>query len=236
MTPRPQEPENPAVLKVEHIYNRCATAKCKGTVTVAVETAKHEQQSQTVKLAEVSVLASQAEEAEAEAKRKAEEEAARLAEAAAAHKAQEEATRKAEEDAKRKAEEAAKGGVEAYIAKFAGSSALSVTATGVTKVSVSCPVGGACKGTLTLQTLKAVSAKAKKKRILVLAKAPFSRQRRIKGDHTAPDGSREALLRRSHGVLKVKLTVLSRPASSGQQSSSEARTVSLRLAKSKQAK
>jgi hypothetical protein len=182
------------------------------------------------------------------AHKKKEEEAAEAAakkqkaeeEAAATRKAEEEAAatkRKAEEEAaakKKKEEEAAKK--EGPPAAKIASTSLSVSASGVVTIKVSCPAGTTCTGTVTLKTLTAVSARLasaakKKKSILTLATGSFS----ITGGQTKAitlhlSSAARTLLSRSH-VLQARATVVAHDPSGG--SNTAAQTLTLRLAKAK---
>jgi hypothetical protein len=136
----------------------------------------------------------------------------------------------------------AKGAVQAYIASFSGSS-LSVSSGGAVAVTIACPSGGACGGTLTLQTLNAVAAtaashrahgkaskKKAKKKILTLASGSFSLTGGSRSVILHLSAAAKALLHRSHGVLHAKLTILSRGVG-GQQNNTTTHVVTLRLAK-----
>jgi hypothetical protein len=223
----------PATVSVKHKFNRCALLKCKIKVTVEVETTEGSQSG--FGTVEIKVTESKAEEA---AKKLAEEEAAakKLAEEEAAAKklAEEEAA------AKKRAEEEAngKGGVGGYIATFTGSS-LPVSAGGTLSVRITCPSGGSCTGKLTLQTVKAVVASHRhghaKKKILTLASRGFSLSGGTKALVLHLNSPAKALLRHSHGVLRAKLTILSR-GTNGQKDEESTHTVTLRLASKKQGK
>ena len=202
-------------VSIKHAFGRCGTGvttRCKITVTVVADTS-HGEKTQSGHI-EITVKESKAEEAEeAAAKKKAEEEAA--------------AKKKAEE-------EAAKGGVAGYIASFAGSS-LSVSASGATSVRITCPSGGSCSGTLTLQTLDAVASshgKHAKKKVVTLANGGFSLSGGSKSITLHLNATARALLGRSHGLLRAKLTILSR-GTAGRRNSSSTHPVTLRLVKKK---
>ena len=123
-----------------------------------------------------------------------------------------------------------KGGVAAYIASFAGSS-LPVSSSGATPVKITCPSGGSCSGTLTLQTAGAVAAshsKQAKKKVLTLASGAFSLSGGGKSVTLHLSSAARALLSRAHGVLRAKLTILSRGID-GQQNTTTTHIVTLRL-------
>lgn len=120
--------------------------------------------------------------------------------------------------------------MEAYIASFSGS-LLSVNTSGATSIKIGCPSGGSCGGTLTLQTLNAVAAAgSKKKKILTLASGSFSLAGGSKSVTLHLSGSARTLLSRYHGVLRAKLTILSR-GTGAQKSNVTTHVVTLRLAK-----
>ncbi len=241
-----KELAKPAELSIKHAFNRCASAKCKIALTVEVKTAEGTQRAS--KQLEITVTESKAEEQkrheeQAAAERKTEEEAAAQKAAeqatAAAKQAKEAAEQAAAAAAAKAAEEEAarnkaKAGVAGYIASFAGSS-LSVSAGGTTSVTITCPTGGSCSGTLTLQTLTAVAASSKKhaaKKILTLASGAFSLSAGSKAVTLHLSATARALLSHSHGALRVKLTILSR-GSGTEKNSLSTHVVTLRLVKKK---
>ena len=124
-----------------------------------------------------------------------------------------------------------KGGVAGYIASFTGYS-LPVSSSGATSVTITCPSGGSCSGTLTLQTAGAVAISEQEAR---QEGDPDARVQRLlarpaggKSVTLHLSSTARALLSRSHGVLRAKLTILSRGID-GQQNSVTTHVVTLRL-------
>jgi hypothetical protein len=216
-----EEATKPSVVrKVSHTFlSRCG-GKCTVVLEVEDEAATGKPGSGKI---ELGIAPSRTEEEGAAAKHKAEEEAA-----VAKHKAEEEAAaakHKAEVEAEEAAtralvakhkveeEEAAKQRVlnEKTVknpeAKLAGTS-LSVAPNGSVVVTVTCPTGETgCVGTLTLKTLTAVSAKAKKA-ILTLASGSFN----VAGGGSSKvtlhlSGKAKTLLARSHTLRALAVTV-----------------------------
>ncbi|HTW40895.1 MAG TPA: hypothetical protein VMD79_01100 [Solirubrobacteraceae bacterium] len=245
----PHEPlANPATLEVKHAFNRCdATGKlptkCKIEVKVEAEDAEHQLLTATGH-PEITVKENKAEEAqeekekkekkekeEKEEKEKKEKKEKEEKEAKEAKEAKEKAEREAaEKEAKEKAEREAKGGVAGYVASFTGSS-LTVSEQGATSVSITCPSGGSCSGTLTLQTLNAVAVsggKHAKKEVLTLTSGGFSLSGGSKSVTLHLNSTALALLRRFHGVLRVKLTILSH-GTAGRSNSSTTHVITVRL-------
>ncbi|HTZ65317.1 MAG TPA: hypothetical protein VMB51_14530 [Solirubrobacteraceae bacterium] len=207
--------ELPATLQVKHVFNRCATVKCKIIVTVEAETASHSVEKASGQV-EITVRPSKAE----------------------------------EEKENEKSPgggggppppppppppgggPTAKGGVEAYIASFSGSS-LSVSSSGAVPVKVTCPSGGSCSGTLTLQTASAVATSHKKhakKKFLTLASGSFSLTAGSRSVTLHLSAAARSLLSHSHGALRAKLTILSRGVG-GQKNSTSTHVLTLRLVK-----
>ncbi len=218
-----QHPANPATLEAKHTFNRCGSLKvapCKVKVTVVAETAEG---SKEEKVGEVEIKVRESKEEEA-----------------AEHPPIEETppttttTTTTTPTSTTPTETTPKGGVAGYIASFTGSS-LSVSSSGATSVTITCPSGGACSGTLTLQTANAVAASHKKhakKTVLTLASAPFSLAGGGRSVALRLGSAAMALLRGSHGLLRAKLTILSR-GTGGRQNSTSAHVVTLRLAAKK---
>ena len=88
-----------------------------------------------------------------------------------------------------------------------------MSTSGATSVKISCPSGGSCAGTLTLQTARRRdrTQEAAKKKVLTLASSSLLARRRkqVRGPPSQPSAAR-SLLSHSHGVLRAKLTILSR--------------------------
>ena len=225
--------ELPATVQIKHVFSRCATArstKCKIVVTVEAETASGSVQSGSAHF-EMTVLETTAEE---EAER----------------------TSSAGSSSGGSSGGGSSGGgtpgpggppgrssVRAYKASLSGSS-LSVSPTGAVAMRITCPSGGACAGTLTLRTLNAVSAtpaslpahvKAStkpKKKILTLASGSYSLTGGSRSVTLHLNSAARALLRRSHGVVRAKLTILSRGVD-GQRNVTTTDVVTLRLDKAR---
>ena len=226
-TVAPEEP-NPAALHIKHVFiSRCGKGKCK--ITLTVEDTVAEGKPAVAGPVEITVNESKAEEAarKAEEARRAAEAAQKAAEEAAAQKRVEEAEHK-------KPEEEAQQNVlgvtvlsnpEARLA----STAISVSSKGALTLKVTCPKGeSACTGTVTLRTLSAVSAKARKA-ILTLANGTFS----------VPGGAADTvtlhlsakarlLLSRSH-TLRALATLVAHDSSGATHTTTA--TVTLKLAK-----
>lgn len=230
---------SPVTLKVKHAFNVRCPVSCIVTLSVEDEAAKGKVGKASV---EVFVSESKAEEearhkaeAEAAARKAAEEAAARkAAEEATARKAAEEAAQKAAEEAARKKREEEEKAAATHNpeAKVAGGSALAASSNGAVTVKVSCPAGETtCAGTVTLRTLTAVSAKAKRKAILTLATGSFS----VAGGQTKAvklhlSSKARKLLAHTHTVRAVA-TVLARDPSGASRTTK--RTVVLRLGKAR---
>ena len=228
-------------LGIKHAFARCGTGvvtKCKIVLKVEVELEAGKPQTVSPPHPlEITVR-------ESETEKKAEEEAAarKAAEEAAVRKAAEEAAvRKAAEEAaaakaRAETEAKAKSGVAGYIVSFAGSS-LSVAANGSTHVTVTCPSGGSCSTALTLRTYSAVAAAGnhRKKAIMTLATGSFSLAGGSRSETLHLSSAALKLLRRSHGSLRAKLTVLSR-GGAGKASKSTTYVVTVRLVAAKRRK
>jgi PKD repeat protein len=197
------------------------------------EVKKEEEEAAAKKKAEEEAAAKKKAEEEAATKKKAEEEAAtkkKAEEAATKKKAEEEASakRKAEEEAsaKRKTEEeaAAKvtsslgGGVAGFQTGLVApipnvtltGTSFQVSPSGALTVKLSCPAGeSTCAGNVTLRTLSAVLAAAKRKAsVLTLASGSFTVPGGKVGSVTLHlSGKARKLLARSH-TLRVRATIL----------------------------
>jgi hypothetical protein len=146
--------------------------------------------------------------------------------------------KQAEEAAKKRAEEEAHHNVLSYHAATATVSgrSLTVSATGLLTIKISCPAGaGACTGTLTLRTLKAVKASAgahaakSKATVLTLATGSFSVPAGAsKTVRVHLSAKARKLLARSH-VLSARATIVAR--NTGGQSATTQSTLTLRVAK-----
>lgn len=103
------------------------------------------------------------------------------------------------------------GGVLGYKVSVAGTS-LAASAAGAVALRVNCAGPSSCTGTVTLRTLSAVSAGAKKKAILTLASGSFSAAGgSVKSVALHLSAKARALLARLH-VLKAKATIVARDA------------------------
>jgi PKD repeat protein len=191
---------------------------------------KHEEEAATLKKHEQEAAAAKKREEEAAAAKKHEEEAAaakKREEAAAAEGKQE-----AEAAARKHEEEeslVSVGGQAAAGLLAAGplavpdaklqSTALAASASGAVSIRISCPAGeSSCSGTVTLQTLDAVSAGARrsaKKAVLTLARASFA----VAGGHVSTvrlhlSARARALLARS-GTMHVRATIIAHDPAGG---------------------
>jgi PKD repeat protein len=120
-------------------------------------------------------------------------------------------------------------GVQGYRVSVASTS-LAVSKSGGVSLKVSCAGQGSCTGTVTLRTLSAVAASAKK-RVLTLASGSFSVPAGgAKAVALHLSAKARALLARSH-VLRVRATIVGRDASGGSHTSSF--VVTLKAAKAK---
>ncbi|MHB8234356.1 MAG: PKD domain-containing protein [Solirubrobacteraceae bacterium] len=103
------------------------------------------------------------------------------------------------------------GGVLGYKLGVAGTT-LSASPAGAVALKVNCAGPSSCTGTVTLKTLSAVSAGAKKKAILTLASGSFSAAGgSVKSVSLHLSAKAKALLARMH-VLKAKATIVARDA------------------------
>ncbi len=165
-----QEPASPATLEAKHTFNRCGSSKvttCKVQVTVEAEVGGHIERLAEKSAGEIKVKENKAEE---EAETPPTETTPTTTTPTTTTSTSTTPTTTTP------TETTPKGGVAAYIASFSGSS-LSVSTSGATSVKITCPSGGSCGGTLTLQTLNAVAASGKrhaKKKILALGSGSFS--------------------------------------------------------------
>jgi hypothetical protein len=208
--------ELPATLQVKHTFNRCATARCKVVVTVEAETASHSVQKATGQV-EITVKPS-----------KAEEEAENHTNTTGNTNTTPATTTPTTTTPVQTPHQE----VQAYIATFSGSSLL-VSASGATQVKVTCPSGGSCSGTLTLQTLKAVATshnKHAKKKILTLASGSFALAGGSKFVTLHLSATARALLSGDHGALPARLTIVSRGVG-GQKNNTTTHPLTLRLVK-----
>jgi hypothetical protein len=214
-----QQLSSPATLEVKHTFSRCGSAKittCK--IKLTVETENGEKVAEQL-VGEIKVRESKAEE-EAESPGSPPEEHTTTTSTTSTPTSTPPPPPSSPQP---------KGGVQAYIASFSGSS-LVVSTSGLAAVKISCPSGGSCSGVLTLQTASAVAASGKKK-VLTLASGSFSLAGGGKTISLHLSSQAKALLSRSHGVLKAKLTILSRAA--GGHSNTTTHVVTLHLAKKK---
>ncbi len=205
--------ELPATLQAKHVFNRCATAKCKVVVTVEAETASHSLQKASGQV-EITVRPSKAEEENEN------------------HTNTTPTNTTPTNTTPTTTTPTPGHGVEAYIVSFNGSS-LSVSASGATQVKVTCPSGGSCTGTLTLQTASAVATSHKKhakKKVLTLASGSYSLSAGSKSVTLHLSSAARSLLSHSHGALRAKLTILSRGVG-GQKNNTTTHVLTLRLVK-----
>jgi hypothetical protein len=221
-----QQPASPATLEVKHTFSRCGSAKvtiCKVKATVEAETVGGNEKVTEQLVGEIKVRESKAEEAS--------ESPEGGGNPPPGETTNTQTTVAPSQTTPTQTTPQPKGGVQGYIASFAGSS-LPVGATGTTSIKISCPSGGSCNGTLTLQTLNAVVAgkKAGKKKVLTLASGEFALTGGSRALTLRLNSQARALLSHSHGVLRAKLTVLSR-GTGGQKNSVTTRVVTLRLTK-----
>jgi hypothetical protein len=230
----PKLPVAPEVtVEVKHTFNRCATApstKCKIVVTVEAETASGDVHTGSAHF-EMTVLETKSEREQEEAERS-------LFGGGGGGSG----SGGGSGGGSSGGGAAGSSGVQVYKASFSGSS-LSVSPSGAVPVKIICPSGGACEGTLTLQTLNAVagsagpqlahpraSKKKSKKKILTLASSPYSLTGGSKSVTLHLKSAARALLSRSHGVLRAKLEILSRGVG-GHQNMTTTVVVTLRLVK-----
>ncbi len=211
----PEEP-NPATLHIKHTFiSRCGKGKC--TITLTVEPAEGKP---AVAHVEITVNESKAEE----------EAGTPPTTTTPTTTTPTTTTPTTTPTTTTPTETTPKGGVAGYIASFPGSS-LSVSSSGATPVTITCPSGGSCGGTLTLQTAGAVAAshgRHAKKKVLTLASGAFSLSGGTRSVTLHLSSTARGLLSSSHGVLKAKLTILSRGID-GQQNSVTTHVVTLRL-------
>jgi hypothetical protein len=221
-----KEEPNPTTLYAKHVFGRCGEAKlttCKVKVTVEAAT-KAGTQTKTAE-PEIKVKENKAEEA-AESKTTTTPTTTETTPTATGAST----TQTSTQQTTTSSQPPPSGGVDAYIASFAGAS-LSVSASGATSITITCPAGGSCTGTLTLQTLRAVAASGKgKKKVLTLASGSFSLTAGSRSVTLHLSSAARALLSHDHGTLAAKLTLLSR-GTGGQQNSTTSHVVALRLAK-----
>lgn len=202
---------DPAVLSTKHVFSRCATLACKGKVTVEVENGKHELLTESAGFEE-RVLPSKSEE-------EAENQPPPTTTSTGSTPPP---------PPPPPPPPTGKGEVAGYIATLAGGT-LKVASSGAAVAQVSCPAGGACHGTLTLETTGPVALKPHQKKVLVLATESFSLSAGVKSVTLHLTSAGRTLLARAHGTLRAKVIVLSRATAAGQTNSTASRIVTLHL-------
>jgi hypothetical protein len=227
-----EELPNPAQLSVTHTFSRCSaakSAKCKIKVTVEAETAEGKTE---VALAQDEITVEEGRTEQKEREEKEQREAKEHEGGGGGSGGGGGGSGSGSGGGSGSSSGGGSGGVAGYIASFTGSS-LRVNAGGATAVKITCPSGGSCSGRLTLQTLNAVAARNRhsrhsRKKILTLASGAFSLSGGSRSVTLHLNSTAKALLRRSHGVLRAKLTILSRGAA-GQKNDVTTHILTLRL-------
>lgn len=225
-------------VSIEHEFSRCGASEkttCKIKVTVEAETGTNEHLTQSAEF-EITVDENAVEKKEEEQKKEEEHTTttSSTTTASASTSTGTSTSTSTTTSTTTTTTPPAEQGVAGYIASFAGSS-LSVNSSGALSVTISCPSGDACKGTLTLQTATPVATSSKKhapRKILTLASASFSLPGGSRAVTLHLNSTGKTLLARSHGKLPAKLTVMSL-GTGAEKNSSATHVVTLRQAPAK---